>query len=119
MRVHTHTHTHQNNNPAPLMVKAEEMQEVFNGTTAELKCNVTSFPDPTVIWFRFEGDGDSTSDATELEEQDEGENGVYVYRIENAGPSDAGLYRCQGRFPFGRESVDIELVILCKLLQCS
>ena len=91
------------------MVEAEAEQTAIEGDTAVLACNVTSFPAPRMRWFRVESGGEEVLLASH---DDPDEEGFGVYVIEEVDESDSGIYRCEGQYSFGRESADIELVVL-------
>ena len=92
-----------------LVVKADPEQTAIEGETAVLQCNVTSYPAPRVIWSLLEG-----GMAVELTRQEITDSDFGVYRIPNVTQSDAGDYRCSGRYQFDQEDVDITLVVLSK-----
>ena len=93
-----------------LVVEAEAEQSAIEGDNATLLCNVTSFPDPRIRWFRVEESGTEVL----LLDQDSGDSDFGEYEILTIDRSDAGTYRCTGQYIFGAESADIELVVLSK-----
>ena len=97
-----------------LVVEAEPEQSAIEGETATLRCNVTSFPEPRITWYSVEAPGTVNEVQTELTRQVSTDRNFGVYRIPSADQSDAGLYRCTGRYDFGDETKDITLVVLSK-----
>ena len=91
------------------MVEAEPEQAAVEGDNVTLMCNVTSFPEPRISWFRVEG-GTEVS----LLDQESGDLDFGEYTILSVDRNDAGIYRCTGRYTFDVEHVDIELVVLSK-----
>ena len=93
------------------MVEADAEQTAIEDSTAVLLCNVTSFPAPSIEWYRVEEDGE----AVLLVSQDSPDEDFGVYEILNVTQSHAGLYRCVGQYSHGSNSVDISLVVLSKI----
>ena len=93
------------------MVEAEAEQAAVEGDNVTLMCNVTSFPEPRIRWFRVE-EGETE---ILLLEQESGDSDFGEYTILSVDRNDAGTYRCNGRYSFDMEDADIELVVLSKL----
>ena len=94
-----------------LVVVAEPEQTATEGETAVLTCTVTSHPPARVVWYRLGEDG-SVNELTRQEDATDPDFGVY--RILSVAQSDAGKYRCTARYHFGKEEIDISLVVLSK-----
>ena len=91
-------------------MEAESEQTAVEGELAVLLCNVSSYPSPRITWFRIESEIITLADQ-EVEDMDFG-----VYQVSEAvSLSDAGTYRCTGRYHFRRDTKDIELVVLSEL----
>ena len=94
-----------------LVVMAEPEQTATEGETAVLTCTVTSHPPAGVVWYRLGEDG---SENEVSRQKDAADPDFGVYRIFSVAQSDAGMYRCTARYPFGKEEIDISLVLLSK-----
>ena len=95
-----------------LVVMAEPEQTATEGETAVLTCTVTSHPPAhRVLWYRLGEDG---SENEVSRQNDTTDPDFGVYRIFSVAQSDAGTYRCTARYLFGKEEIDISLVVLSK-----
>ena len=97
----------------PVTVDAEPEQEAIEGGNAELLCTATSSPPPTITWFRIETGGE-----TQLERRDSDDPNFGNLSIPNVDRSQAGQYRCEGRYIFGAVSILIDLIVLSKCYLC-
>ena len=95
-----------------LVVMAEPEQTATEGETAVLTCTVTSHPPAhRVLWYRLGEDG---SENEVSRQNDTTDPDFGVYQIFSVAQSDAGTYRCTARYLFGKEEIDISLVVLSK-----
>ena len=92
-----------------LSIVAETTQEAFEGDDAVLVCNVTSFPAPTLRWYRG-----SSSNPPPLATQMVNDDDFGLLKLTGVSREMAGTYTCHGNYAFGSNEVDIDFVVLSK-----
>ena len=78
-----------------------ENKTVREGDNAEVYCNVTGIPDPTVIWRKVQGGGCSLTEGKLL-------------NITNITRAQAGEYRCTANNTCGEKSTVTSIYVQCK-----
>ena len=87
--------------PVPLTVGQTKNKTVHEGDNAELYCNISGIPDPTVIWTKVL-DGDYNAEEGKL------------LNITNITRAQAGKYKCNANNTCGEESLVAYIDVQCK-----
>ena len=80
-----------------------ENKTVQEGYNVKVYCNVTGFPDPTVIWSKVQGGGYNPTEAK-----------PHVLSITNITRAQAGEYSCSANNTCGETSTVMNINVQCK-----
>uniref|UniRef100_A0A3P8THM9 Myosin, light chain kinase 5 n=1 Tax=Amphiprion percula TaxID=161767 RepID=A0A3P8THM9_AMPPE len=91
----------------PLFTKSLEDQTVAQGTSAQLSCHLTGYPDPEVVWLCGE-EPVVESPTVQIEYEDDGRCTLVLSKV---GPEDTNVYTCRATNDHGETFCSAKLTV--------